>query len=316
MKYTFKCGCEFETEGADNKKSDGLPHIRFNPSIEDVNENCQATWDLLKRGTTKGVFQLEGGLGSSWAKKLKPTSIEDLAVLLSLIRPGCIKVKVDGKNMAQHYVDRKFGKEKVEHIHPCLESILGPTQGVLIFQEQSLAISQLVAGFNLKEADSLRKCIAQGSYMYLQNGPKKIEDITIDGNNKPSILTTDDNGKLIYKKISKVWNSGKQDVFEISTSTGYKIKVTSKHKIYTQRGWVKTEDLIPKEDFAIIPNIYNYKGFTRNINKDDAILLSYIVSEGYHSKKMTTIVNKDKWVIDIVTKILDDKFDNGYNIYT
>lgn len=127
----------------------------------EFNYHDDKTWDLFKDGKTKGVFQLESNLGRSWSKKLKPSNIEELAALISLIRPGCLKAIVDGKSMTQHFVDRAKGLEEVEYIHESLEEILSPTYGVLVYQEQSMRIAQKLAGFNLQEADELRKAIGK-----------------------------------------------------------------------------------------------------------------------------------------------------------
>ena len=69
--------------------------------------NDEKTWDLFEEGRTKGVFQLESNLGKSWSKKVKPKNLEELAALISILRPGCLKAIADGKSMSQHYVDRK-----------------------------------------------------------------------------------------------------------------------------------------------------------------------------------------------------------------
>ena len=118
-------------------------------------------WDLLCDGNTKGVFQLESQLGRSWSKRTKPRSIEELAALVSIIRPGCLKAFTEGKSMTQHYVDRKMGIDEVHYLHDSLESILKETYGVLVYQEQSMMIAQKLAGFNLEEADDLRKAIGK-----------------------------------------------------------------------------------------------------------------------------------------------------------
>ena len=123
--------------------------------------NDQETWKLFAEGKTKGIFQLESNLGKSWSKKVAPTSIEELSALIAIIRPGTLKAFVDGKSMTQHYVDRKHGREEVTYLHPILEDILKPTYGVLVYQEQSMRIAEKVAGFNLQEADVLRKAIGK-----------------------------------------------------------------------------------------------------------------------------------------------------------
>ena len=119
------------------------------------------TWDLFKQGKTKGVFQLESNLGRSWSKKLAPENIEELAALIALIRPGCLKAVIDGKSMTQRFVDRKHKLEDVSYLDESLEEILKPTYGVLVYQEQSMRIAQKLAGFNLKKADDLRKAIGK-----------------------------------------------------------------------------------------------------------------------------------------------------------
>jgi DNA polymerase III alpha subunit len=123
--------------------------------------NDQKTWQLFAEGKTKGIFQLESNLGKSWSKKLAPTNIEELSALIAIIRPGCLKAFVDGKSMTQHFIDRKHGREEVTYLHPALEEILKPTYGVLVYQEQSMRIAQKIAGFDLQEADVLRKAIGK-----------------------------------------------------------------------------------------------------------------------------------------------------------
>jgi DNA polymerase III alpha subunit len=126
-----------------------------------IDYNDKKTWQLFAEGKTKGIFQLESNLGKSWSKKLAPTSIEELSALIAIIRPGTLKSMLDGKSMTQHYVDRKHGREEVTYLHPSLEEILKPTYGVLVYQEQSMRIAQKIAGFNLQEADVLRKAIGK-----------------------------------------------------------------------------------------------------------------------------------------------------------
>jgi DNA polymerase III alpha subunit len=123
--------------------------------------NDKKTWQLFAEGKTKGIFQLESNLGKAWSKKLAPNNIEELSALIAIIRPGCLKAYVDGKSMTQHFIDRKHGREDVTYLHESLEEILAPTYGVLVYQEQSMRIAQKIAGFNLQEADELRKAIGK-----------------------------------------------------------------------------------------------------------------------------------------------------------
>ena len=142
-------------------------------------------WDLLCEGKTKGVFQLESQLGRSWSKRTKPRSIEELAALISIIRPGCLKAFTEGKSMTQHYVDRKMGVDEVHYLHDSLESILKETYGVLVYQEQSMMIAQKLAGFNLEEADDLRKAIGKKKAALM----RKVKKAFIKGASQKGLVT-------------------------------------------------------------------------------------------------------------------------------
>ena len=148
----FSCGCKFPL--IDDR-------IDFNPDIESLPLDCVKTWDIISRGNTKGCFQLESRLGQSLAKRTKPRNIDELAALVSIMRPGCMEAMVEGKSLTNHYIDRKHAKESVDYFHPSLEEILKETYGILVFQEQSMQIAQKIADFDLQEADILRKAIGK-----------------------------------------------------------------------------------------------------------------------------------------------------------
>jgi DNA polymerase-3 subunit alpha len=126
-----------------------------------IDYNDEKTWALFREGLTKGVFQLESNLGRTWSKKVAPENLEELAALVSIIRPGCLKAVDRGKTMSNRFVDRKWLKEEVTYLHDSLEDILKPTYGVLVYQEQAMRIAQKLAGFDLKKADDLRKAIGK-----------------------------------------------------------------------------------------------------------------------------------------------------------
>ena len=152
----FSCGCSFHaTENA------GKTSIDFDPVNHELDLNCQKTWDLISDGNTKGCFQLETRLGKSVAKKLKPENIEQLSALISILRPGCLQAYRDGKNVTNHYIDRKNGQESVDYYHPMLENALKSTYGEMIYQEQAMQIAKEIAGFDLQQADNLRKAIGK-----------------------------------------------------------------------------------------------------------------------------------------------------------
>lgn len=156
--------------------------------LNSIDYNDSATWKLFADGKTKGIFQLESNLGKSWSKKLAPTNIEELSALIAIIRPGTLKAYVDGKSMTQHYVDRKHGREDVTYLHPSLEDILKSTYGVLVYQEQSMLIAKKIAGFNLQEADELRKAIGKKKADLMAKVKKKF----ISGAEKLNIVSKEE----------------------------------------------------------------------------------------------------------------------------
>jgi DNA polymerase-3 subunit alpha len=129
--------------------------------IEDLDLDADPkTYDLLARGDTLGVFQLDGGPMRSLLKQLKPTNFEDISAVIALYRPGPM-----GMNSHTNYAMRKNGLQKIEAIHPELEEplreSLGITYGLIVYQEQVMSVAQKVAGFTLGQADVLRRAMGK-----------------------------------------------------------------------------------------------------------------------------------------------------------
>jgi DNA polymerase-3 subunit alpha len=115
-----------------------------------------ATYDLLCRGESFGVFQLESSGMRDLLKRLKPRTFEESLVLIALFRPGPLD-----SGMTDVYCNRKAGLEPVAYDHPLLEATLKDTYGVIVYQEQVMLIAHHVAGFSLNDADSLRKAMGK-----------------------------------------------------------------------------------------------------------------------------------------------------------
>ena len=123
-------------------------------TIESIPLDDQAAFDLLCRGETVGVFQLEGGMTTRMTYDVAPQSFEDIIALMALIRPGPME-------MAPDYISRKHGRTEIEYIHPDLEPILAETYGVALYQEQVIRIANVLAGFSMAEGDGLRKAMGK-----------------------------------------------------------------------------------------------------------------------------------------------------------
>jgi len=113
-----------------------------------------ATFDLLQKGDTVGVFQLEGQGMRDALRKLKPDRFEDIIAIVALYRPGPMD-NIDS------YVNRKHKRESIETLHDSIVPILDETYGVIIYQEQVMEIAQVLSGFSLGEADLLRRAMGK-----------------------------------------------------------------------------------------------------------------------------------------------------------
>ena len=120
--------------------------------IDNVPLDDAATYELLARGDTIGVFQLESGPMRSLIRSLKPTCFDDVAALVALYRPGPMAA-----NMHNDYADRKNDRKPVQVFHEDAAGILGDTYGLMIYQESVMRVAQRFAGYSLADADNLRK---------------------------------------------------------------------------------------------------------------------------------------------------------------
>ncbi|RRA49504.1 DNA polymerase III subunit alpha [Acidipila sp. EB88] len=132
--------------------------------LETIPLDDQETYEkVFHRALTSGVFQFESGGMRDVLRRYKPTSVEDLTALNALYRPGPIQ-----GGMIDDFIERKWGRRKVEYDLPPMESILKETLGVIVYQEQVMQIANAVAGYSLGEADLLRRAM----------GKKNLEEMT------------------------------------------------------------------------------------------------------------------------------------------
>jgi DNA polymerase-3 subunit alpha len=122
------------------------------PNIDDLPVDDPATYELLQRGDTVGVFQLEGANMRALVRSLAPTHLGDVAALVALYRPGPMAA-----NMHNDYADRKNGRKPITYLHPDMADVLSDTYGLMIYQESMLRVAQRFAGYTLVEAETLRK---------------------------------------------------------------------------------------------------------------------------------------------------------------
>ena len=139
-------------DGLDAKLQDLEDLVRLDTELDDPK-----TYKLLQSGELAGVFQLETSRGMrEFVMRLQPTCFEDIIALIALFRPGPLET-----GMANSYVNRKSGKEKLNFPHKDIQEILSETYGVILYQEQVMEISKRIGGFTPTQADSLRKAMGK-----------------------------------------------------------------------------------------------------------------------------------------------------------
>ena len=161
---------------------DCLQMVKANHSkdikLEEIPFDDERTYSLISEGLIAGLFQLEGSSGMyRVVMQLKPDNFEEFSAIPALYRPGPIE-----SGMMQQFIDRKNGLQKVEYLHPSLESALENTYGVCIYQEQVMQIARDMAGFTLGEADILRSAMGKKDEALLKAQREKfIEGATEKG---------------------------------------------------------------------------------------------------------------------------------------
>jgi hypothetical protein len=234
-KLTFSCGCEFPIVGNEVDIHGDYYNAQLPTGIEvdiyNIPHDCPRTWALFAEGHTKGVFQLEGHLGKTWATKIQPENMEELAALVALLRPGCLRAMSGDppKSMTQRFKDRKHKLEDVEYFHPLLEPILSTTHGVL--------------------------CIHEDTFISMADGSEKQIKHLVPGDNTVSI--TQKNLLNTIDLCVDIKRSPKTQGVELVLENGYSVVLTPDHKVQTQRGLVEVQDLQLDKDVVQIAQTQN-----------------------------------------------------------
>ena len=162
------------------------------------------TFEIFKKGKTDGIFQFESRGMKQFLVKLKPNCFDDLVAALALYRPGPM-------GNIDTYIRRREGREKIDYIVPILESVLKPTYGIIIYQEQIMQIAQILAGYSLADADKLRRAMSKKKEDILVNEMPRFIDGCINNGYDREV------GESVYNLILKFANYG----FNKSHSVGY-----------------------------------------------------------------------------------------------
>ncbi len=174
--------------------------------IDHVPLDDPAAYEIFCHGETVGVFQFESKGMQEYLRKLQPNRIEDLIAMNALYRPGPME-NIDT------FIDRKFGRQKIEYLHPLLEPILKETYGIIVYQEQVMRIAADLGGFSLGKADLLRRAMGKKKKEIMA----RMEVEFVNGCSKKGIDKK--TAKEIYELIFKFASYG----FNKSHSAAYSI---------------------------------------------------------------------------------------------
>lgn len=164
----------------------------YNPDF-DINRiplDDEEVFEMIRRGDTGGVFQLESDGMKSMVKKMRPTVFEDIIAANALYRPGPIE-----SGMLDTFIRRKHGEEEVEYPFEELKDILAETYGVIVYQEQVMQIAQVLAGYSLGSADILRRAMGKKDAEKM----KAMRDVFLFGDEKLNIPGVQGLGKDVEK---------------------------------------------------------------------------------------------------------------------
>ena len=178
---------------------DTIKLIKQNHNVEiDIDKiplDDEKTYQLFSNGQTTGVFQFESPPMREYLKKLRSSSINDLAAMNALYRPGPME-------FINEFIERKFGKTKVAYLHPLLEQILKETYGIIVYQEQVIQIANIIGGMSLAEADLLRRAMGKKDLKAMKRLKKQFLEGAVKNGIKISVA------EKIVENIEKFANYG------------------------------------------------------------------------------------------------------------
>lgn len=243
--------------------------------LEDLPLDDAKAYKLLQDAKTTAVFQLESMGMKKYLAKLQPTNIEDVIAMCALYRPGPLDA-----GMVEMYIDRKHGREEVIYDHPNLEPILENTNGVIVYQEQVMQISQVMAGYSLGGADMLRRAM----------GKKKPEEMA----KQRDIFITG----ATAQGIDEVTSGGVFDLMEKFAGYGFNRSHSAAYGVLAyQTAYLK--QYYPAEFMAAV--------LTSDMNNTDNVV--FFINDCRENFELTVVnpsVNRSEWhfVADTPTNII------------
>jgi DNA polymerase III subunit alpha len=250
--------------------SDALELIREHRGVEvDIDHvplDDEPTYEMLRRGQSIGVFQLEGGPMRALMRSLAPTTFEDVAALVALYRPGPMAA-----NMHNDYADRKNGRKPVEYLHPDAEEILAETFGLCLTGDTVIVNAMTGEPTRLAELDLSEGFWVQG----------------VDGENRP-----------VIRQVTHWVCNGEREVLHLRLANGMELSGTPEHPVLTERGWVQLGDL-HADDHVAVPRELLGPVIEGRMDPAALRILAYLIADGALSTKASVgFVNRDPVLLD------------------
>lgn len=237
----------------------------FNLSL--VSDDDPETYELLTRGETTGVFQLESGGMKELLVKLKPSCFEDIIAVCALYRPGPL-----GSGMVDDFIMRKHGKRKIVYDFPDLEPILKDTYGIIVYQEQVMQIAQVLADYTLGGADLLRRAM----------GKKKPEEMA---KQKQIFLDGAKNKNLNTKKATAVF-----DLMEKFAEYGFNKSHSAAYALIAfQTAYLKTHYPVEFMAALLTEDMENTDKVIKNISEVRAMGIDVLPPDLNESERSFTV---------------------------
>ena len=276
-----------------------------NFKIENISLDEKEVYEIFKTGNTDDVFQFESRYAKDALKKIKPENFEELAIAIALVRPG-------PSNQIDEYIKNK--NSKLLNVNPDLEDVLKSTHGVIIFQEQVMKITQIIAGYTEFEADNMRAIISKKNEMLIEEEEKKFIKKALENGYEDSFVND------LFSKIKRFALYGFNKAHSVSYAliayqiAYLKVKYPVEFSLYNLEKSKSDEDKkkylseIKKTGIKILkPNI-NVSDYRFKI-KNNYLLLPFNMIKGISENVIKVILerreNGYKDIFDFVTKCYD-----------
>ncbi len=240
--------------------------------IDNVDLEDTKTYEMLKRGESIGVFQLEGGPMRALMRSLEPTVFGDIAALVALYRPGPMAA-----NMHNDFADVKNGRKPLTYFHPDAEEVLKDTYGLMIYQESMMRVAQKFAGYSLEQADNLRKAAGKKIREVMAKERQSFED----GCERTGY------GRALGKKIFDIIEPFADYAFNKSHSYGY--------------GFISYQTAYLKANYPA-----EYLAALLTSSRDDKDKTAVYLAEARNSNISVSVPDVNSSLSDFATTIRDD----------